>query len=332
MKNTRWRDDSFDVFRGIGILLMVMGHIGFGEVFDKYIHTFHMPIFFFVSGYFFSMKESFKTFFLHQMKTIMLPYTLFVLLCQPLHYFYTGEWKLSYFVLSFFTSNHNRIDVAGAFWFLLCLFSAKILFYAVIRFTKGIYTFVIVLALTIAGNCMSVNLPLCLDSACSMLLVMYVGFILSANKEKKQVKAVMNLPLIATIPLLAVNGVLIMLNEPVNIRCNYFGIIPLFWINVFTAIICYYSLAKNISRISPKAFSWIKSVLTFFGRESIVALVTNEMIIGVISLGFGIIHLSRELLGTYVYGFIVLVLTLLFITIASYIIEHTKLKFCIGKF
>ena len=45
-----------DVFRGLGILLMVMGHIGFGGIFDKFIHAFHMPMFFFVSGYFYHRK------------------------------------------------------------------------------------------------------------------------------------------------------------------------------------------------------------------------------------------------------------------------------------
>lgn len=72
---TKKRNESFDILRGIGIIIMVMGHIGFGNVFDKYIHTFHMPIFFFVSGYFFNMKDNFKSFFLHQLKTIMVPYT-----------------------------------------------------------------------------------------------------------------------------------------------------------------------------------------------------------------------------------------------------------------
>ena len=330
MENKKRRDDSFDVLRGIGILLMVMGHIGFGEVFDKYIHGFHMPIFFFVSGFFFNTKNGFASYFIHQMKTIILPYALFTLLCQPLHYFYTGEWSFSYFVLSFLTSNRNRIDVAGALWFLLCMFSAKMLFYVIIRYTKGIGTTVIVVALTLASSCMRVKLPLCMDSACSMLLVIYVGYLVSRYGEDDLVKRIMNLPKVSLIPLLIVNGLLIMLNEPVNIRCNYFGNVILFWINVFTAIFCYYALSQNISRLSCKVFRWIKEVLIFFGRESIVALVTNELIIGVIYLGFAFI--CNDAGGTLAYSFIVLVLTLLIVALAAFILEHTKLKFCVGKF
>ena len=50
------RVEFIDIFRAWGILLMVMGHIGFGSCFDHYIHAFHMPMFYFVSGYFFQDK------------------------------------------------------------------------------------------------------------------------------------------------------------------------------------------------------------------------------------------------------------------------------------
>lgn len=47
------RLDYVDAFRGLGIIAMVMGHIGFGEIFDHFIHAFHMPMFFFISGFFY---------------------------------------------------------------------------------------------------------------------------------------------------------------------------------------------------------------------------------------------------------------------------------------
>ena len=47
-----------DVFRGIGILLMIMGHTNsFGGYFDKFIHAFHVPMFFVVSGYLFRVNS-----------------------------------------------------------------------------------------------------------------------------------------------------------------------------------------------------------------------------------------------------------------------------------
>ena len=47
------RDIRFDWMRGIGILLMIVGHTilvdGFGY---RFIYSFHMPLFFLISGYF----------------------------------------------------------------------------------------------------------------------------------------------------------------------------------------------------------------------------------------------------------------------------------------
>ena len=61
------RIEYVDIFRGIGIILMILGHIGYIGIFDKIIrhvgfnvsadivvHAFHMPMFFVVSGFFYS--------------------------------------------------------------------------------------------------------------------------------------------------------------------------------------------------------------------------------------------------------------------------------------
>ena len=48
-RNYTNRIEYIDYYRAIGIVMMVMGHIGFGATFDKFIHAFHMPMFFLVS-------------------------------------------------------------------------------------------------------------------------------------------------------------------------------------------------------------------------------------------------------------------------------------------
>lgn len=44
------RDAVLDAMRGIGIVLMVVGHSGFGGT--SFIYLFHMALFFMLSGYF----------------------------------------------------------------------------------------------------------------------------------------------------------------------------------------------------------------------------------------------------------------------------------------
>lgn len=44
------KDDFITIAKGIGIILMVLGHSGFYDYGNAVIHMFHMPLFFFVSG------------------------------------------------------------------------------------------------------------------------------------------------------------------------------------------------------------------------------------------------------------------------------------------
>ena len=48
------RDAVLDAMRGIGIVLMVLGHSGFAG--SDFIYLFHMALFFMLSGYFFHMS------------------------------------------------------------------------------------------------------------------------------------------------------------------------------------------------------------------------------------------------------------------------------------
>src|SRR5437588_18094 len=85
-----------NVAKGIGITLMVIGHVGRGlknnhlptphvyDVADTAIYAFHMPLFFFLSGLFVvrGAQKSARTFFGSKVRTIVYPYFLWAtLLC-----------------------------------------------------------------------------------------------------------------------------------------------------------------------------------------------------------------------------------------------------------
>ena len=55
-ENLSVRIDYLDIFKSFGIILMIMGHIGFGRKFDFFIHAFHMPMFFWISGFLFKSR------------------------------------------------------------------------------------------------------------------------------------------------------------------------------------------------------------------------------------------------------------------------------------
>ena len=47
------RYDYIDYLRAVGIILMVLAHIPLSDSFVHYVHGFHMPLFFVVSGFLF---------------------------------------------------------------------------------------------------------------------------------------------------------------------------------------------------------------------------------------------------------------------------------------
>lgn len=71
------RVEYIDIARGIGILLVVLGHNDFGYVSPfgyKVIYSFHMPLFFFLSGYFLNASIPFVEFFKKRFNSLLKPY------------------------------------------------------------------------------------------------------------------------------------------------------------------------------------------------------------------------------------------------------------------
>ena len=62
MENTminKKRIEWVDIAKGIGIFLMVMGHTGIPRIGNQWIYSFHMPLFFFISGFLFNTSVNF---------------------------------------------------------------------------------------------------------------------------------------------------------------------------------------------------------------------------------------------------------------------------------
>lgn len=69
------RLDYLDVAKGIGILLVILGHCQLGRIGRAHslIYSFHMPLFFFISGVCFSNKYTFSTLAVKRFRQIILP-------------------------------------------------------------------------------------------------------------------------------------------------------------------------------------------------------------------------------------------------------------------
>ena len=77
------RIEYLDIARGIGILLVVLGHNDFGAIspfFHQVIYSFHIPLFFFLSGYFVNTALPFFDYFKKRFHSVLKPYLFTVFL------------------------------------------------------------------------------------------------------------------------------------------------------------------------------------------------------------------------------------------------------------
>lgn len=69
----RTRIQFIDIARGISIFCIILGHLGNLQI-NRVVFTFHVPIFFFITGYFIDKDSKLKYFFKKKIRTLLLPY------------------------------------------------------------------------------------------------------------------------------------------------------------------------------------------------------------------------------------------------------------------
>lgn len=73
MLKKKKRIDEFDIAKGIAIIAMIIGHLGMKHI-NMIVYAFHMPLFFILSGYFLSAKDSFIHFIKKKFIGLIIPY------------------------------------------------------------------------------------------------------------------------------------------------------------------------------------------------------------------------------------------------------------------
>ena len=117
MKKMDCRNEKIDVLKGIAILLVVIGH-SVCEVYDsktfntniifKFCYSFHMPLFFYISGYLVGMKDVYTNEWIkRKFKTLMIPYFF---------------WTLVHIFIGYNVNIMYAFFVTPIYWYLINLF------------------------------------------------------------------------------------------------------------------------------------------------------------------------------------------------------------------
>lgn len=147
-----------DIAKGIGIMLVVLGHMNVPGFVGKYIYSFHMPLFFFLSGYVYSSNKytNFSSLLKNKARFLLIPYVYFSLITVFIYFL------LDYNLVMLKNVLYGVLIGTGgstALWFLVCLFITELLYYSIIKLCKyKIQYIVIVLVMSsIIGYLISID-------------------------------------------------------------------------------------------------------------------------------------------------------------------------------
>lgn len=322
-----------DIFKAVGIIAMVLGHIGLGDVFDKLIHAFHMPMFFFISGYMFRHKPqdflSTRDHVLRKVKSLLIPYVVFGLfMCC-----FLLVWRLTIngtvYVEPFLHLvwvNTNGLNIGGALWFLTALFFTDTIYFAVDRYlNKFRVPFVVILAIVgiLLAKLLPQKVPFALSQGLVGLLFYESGRII-CRLEKNKIVVFEKIPWLIYFAGEAVAVLLIFLHEEVNMREGIWGNPVLFFLNgMLTSVILLGIIKKAESRIG--ACLLVKR-MQCVGERSIIYLCVNQIVIMFATLFVNVI-LDNDIVSKL----LIIILTFSGLYIAETIFWKTDLKICIGR-
>lgn len=324
------RIDHIDLFKSFGIILMIMGHIGYGARFDHFIHAFHMPMFFWISGYLFKHRSkeemSFWVLVIKKAKTLLLPYIIFgvahYVLFISMRFIRHGDFTLSP-LIHLFSYNTDGLAICGALWFLTALFFTDILFFLIDRYVSDRIVKAGVIALiAFLGNIVKTFLPFAMGVSFVGVGLYYLGYLCKKYEKKTVVHHIMDMTWITDIILGMITAILIFKNGYINMRTGIYANIPLFWTNAMLSTIVGVNLSKRIYPFIKN--NLIGRWLTSIGRDSIIYVCLNQVVILLVTryigLGNGIAFQS-----------VISIVVLSILLIMHKIIVGTKLKVLIGK-
>lgn len=320
-----------DIYRGIGIVLMVMGHIGFGNTFSILIHSFNMPMFFFVSGYFYKKPDNINHWLKKKYRTLLIPYAIVAVIQCIVAYIALGEHTFFYNLFSYITVNTNTMDrlIGATTWFLVALFIAEFIFMCIDVFLYNwkikILIYLIIVFAGHAFSLMNVELPFCLNASFISVGFILIGHLMKTNPKILQIDLTLK-GIMSIMGFLIVAVILTIINGEINMRTNEYSIIPLFWINSLLWIIIIWNFSRLIEVYFTKGlFRLTSNSLMQIGKNSIVFLCTNKMVI----LLFDRL-LTRLNLPKIFEHCLILFLSLILMYFLNYIVERTKLKYLFG--
>ncbi len=252
------RENWIDILKGFGALFILLGHVVNNTSYIKvYLYSFHIPLFFFVSGYLFNRKPNIYEHIKEKFKRFVIPYFIFSFISFEVFTLFNDNNmdKLEIIKGFFFLNGSNPWN--SSLWFLIIIFFTLIIMNLLFnidnmvgfkkKYKRAIYLIILLLVnlLLLKYN---VKLYFGLEIVPHMLLISYIGYIIKEQKYLDRINYSLKLKTFI-IPLFFIGIFLAIYNGRVNVSTsvynNYFLYLLVSFINLFVYI-CFSKCWPNI--------------------------------------------------------------------------------------
>ncbi|MBR4241028.1 MAG: acyltransferase family protein, partial [Eubacterium sp.] len=183
--------DWIDIAKGIGIICVMIGHLNFGY-FKSFVYFFHVPLFFFLSGFVFESKNIKPIDFIKkEVKRFVIPYYFWAFF-----YFFLGSLLLNFVIsgeLSFAFKEILKYLFMGkksTIWFLSALLSTQVFSYIFIKAFNDKRKYLILISVVMYAigyiyyNCFNgIGLPVNVDTAFMAMIFSFLDIVLKEYTE-----------------------------------------------------------------------------------------------------------------------------------------------------
>lgn len=279
------RLDWVDILKGMGMFAVVFGHSGFPPTVQWWIFSYHMPLFFFISGFLFQPHKytSFKEFFTKKAKSLLVPYFYFAIIVAILSVFNEALPATDYFLKEILYGS------SSALWFLPVLFLTEIMVYFIQK-AKNKYAIgaLLIVSVIVSYELFLLNFHLPYKAEVVFISAFFYGIgFLSADQIKERLSKINTILKAGLfIALLALNIFFCYKNiTQVDLASNTMG-------NYFYGIasaLCgtfAFLFLSDVIAVKPNIFN---RVFTYIGRNTLVILGLHQILKIYLTIIFGMI-------------------------------------------
>ncbi|WP_288060122.1 acyltransferase family protein [Thomasclavelia cocleata] len=302
-KRLQW----IDIGKGIGICLMYYGHIGCPDIILRLIYAFHMPLFFFLSGYVLSVDIPIKKFIKKKLSGLIKPFLIFGT------FVILGNFIISLLLNTKYDLFDNlyylfvqQIGTSARLWFIPCLFVSSLICYYILNMNHGmIYYIVLSIIAWLNVYYFNIRIPWYIDIAIICSFFMLLGF------RVKDLKCELYLNLMHLFFLTIFFVILTIINSffgVVDVAQNFYANPILFYVNAILGIIITINIAMRVKN----------KIIEYIGYNSLLFMFLNSMsikmmliIVNIVNITFFDIQIKNIfiLIGSIIFVYVISLIT-----------------------